>query len=72
MLTPPPSTGYMIQDNKLGLTASLLAGRAAKCLLPSRPPLKGWAVKQSTYFRIQTQNGKIQTNFGPDFRGNSD
>ena len=40
---PPP--GYRIQDNKLGLTASLLAGRAAKCLLPPRPPLKGWAVK---------------------------
>ena len=37
--------GYRIQDNKLGLTASLLAGRAAKCLLPPRPPLKGWVVK---------------------------
>ena len=42
---PPQDTGYRIQDNKLGLTASLLAGRAAKCLLPPRPPLKGWAVK---------------------------
>ena len=40
-----PPSGYRIQDNKLGLTASLLAGRAAKCLLPPRPPLKGWAVK---------------------------
>ena len=30
------------------------------------------AISQSTYFRIQTQNGKIQTNFGPDFKGNSD
>ena len=38
---PPPR----IQDNKLGLTTSLFAGRAAKCLLPPRPPLKGWAVK---------------------------
>ena len=43
--SPRPPTGYRIQDNKLGLTASLLAGRAAKCLLPPRPPLKGWAVK---------------------------
>ena len=30
------------------------------------------SIDQSTYFRIQTQNGKIQTNFGPDFNGNSD
>ena len=29
-------------------------------------------ILQSTCFRIQTQNGKIQTNFGPDFKGNSD
>ena len=29
-------------------------------------------IMQSTYFRIQTQNGKIQTNYGPDFKRNSD
>ena len=34
-----------LQDNKLGLTASLLAGGVAECLLPPRPPLKGWVVK---------------------------
>ena len=28
------------QNIWLGLTASLLAGRAAKCLLPAQPPLK--------------------------------
>ena len=28
--------------------------------------------EQRPYFTIQTQNGKIQTNFGPDFKGNSD
>ena len=38
-----------LQDNKLGLTASLLAGRVAKCLLPPRPPLKGWVVKVLNY-----------------------
>ena len=30
-----------------------------------------WWVVQSTYFGIQTKIGKIQTNFGPYFIGNS-
>ena len=29
-------------------------------------------LSHSTYFNIQTQIGKIQINFGPDFMGNSD
>ena len=51
---------YRIQDNKLGLTASLLAGRAAKCLLPPRPPLKGWAVKVLSCPQAAGQPGQEQ------------
>ena len=46
---PPPPTGYRIQDNKLGLTASLLAGREAKWLLPPIPPLDGRVVIVISY-----------------------
>ena len=45
----PPFPGYRIQDNKLGLTASLLAGREAKWLLPPIPSLDGKVVKVLSY-----------------------
>ena len=37
-----------------------------------KPTRKGESTNQSTCFEIQTQNSKIQTNFRPDFKGNSD
>ena len=49
MRPPPQDTGYRIQDNKLGLTASLLAGREAKWLLPPIPPLDARVVKVLSY-----------------------